>query len=676
MNGSNFTAALSDFAASMQRMLSSTQQLLEMGQPPSDATAPSSFNPMGVSCHPSPPLDKTQVLGSTMASSPNQPTVHQLPPLSVATAGASSQQGALENPKVSASPHFDRSHVAVLQQSFVPKDISTSSQGPAAQIATNRGKQDGFLRRYQPFRRSGTHLNPKTFFCYRCGDRGHRASSCRNALVCFTCGRLGHRAANCRSIPPLPPQIQAVVRPQMADPVPAPLIRVFPNRENQKLQDTLLNCLIFYDSYGLGASYVKSQLARIFRDITKPWVVKSMPGRKLLVEPPDLDWRQKVKAKGEIWLGDVSFLIETYDPYRHDGGFDPIPVWLLIDGIPPRLRTDYEFKRIAEELGGIVIDVDPRAKDDLETVRMCLGVPNKKKIVSSRDMSFLDEFGRHRFYSLSISIEPPLVPSSEMTKGKLYWQEVAKVKAQGSGSFLVPPAGSKSTPPRVSPPIGSDAILMDKGQTSSNRFACLATIEDQGNNQNDPPKEWDKWDEKSAGSKSDTVSLDVLVTNSAVPTSETDAVMVPKVPVQFVQAVQTVPTSVPMADVRPTKTVAAVGPTETVNAVETTATVAAVVIPEPTRHSTRQRGGQVPQVVNHRGRGGRGGRRGRGARQPPSGPGIVSFLDDFPFVEFTDDELIKLFETAGFKLGTCYDGKLIVIHYLRGLHKEIGRAHV
>ena len=60
----------------------------------------------------------------------------------------------------------------------------------------------------------------------------------------------------------------------------------------------------------------------------------------------------------------------------------------------------------------------------------------------------------------------------------------------------------------------------------------------------------------------------------------------------------------------------------------------------------------------------------RGARQPPTEPGIVPLLDDFPFVEFTDDELIQLFEISGFKLGDCYDGKLIVINYLRGFHKD------
>ena len=81
-----------------------------------------------------------------------------------------------------------------------------------------------------------------------------------------------------------------------------------------------MNCLVLYDTYSLGASYVKSQLARLFKDVTKPWVVKSMPGQKLLVEPPDLGWRKMVKAKGEIWLGDVSFLVDSYDPYKHDGG--------------------------------------------------------------------------------------------------------------------------------------------------------------------------------------------------------------------------------------------------------------------------------------------------------------------------------------------------------------------
>lgn len=192
------------------------------------------------------------------------------------------------NPAWPAQGGLVRSHVEVLQMPALQPSLPFSSQKPATHIATYQGKQDRFLRRTQTLRLPSRFNNPKLFFCYRCGDRGHRAISCRNALVCFTCGRLGHRSVNCRSIPHLPSLIQPVVCPQMADPIPAPMIRVSPNRDNQILQERLMNCLVLYDTYNLGSSYVKSQLARIFKEVTKPWVVKTMPDQKLLVEPPDL----------------------------------------------------------------------------------------------------------------------------------------------------------------------------------------------------------------------------------------------------------------------------------------------------------------------------------------------------------------------------------------------------
>lgn len=40
--------------------------------------------------------------------------------------------------------------------------------------------------------------------CYRCGDSGHLANSCHNAIVCFACNRLGHRSHTCRAITMLP----------------------------------------------------------------------------------------------------------------------------------------------------------------------------------------------------------------------------------------------------------------------------------------------------------------------------------------------------------------------------------------------------------------------------------------------------------------------------------------
>jgi hypothetical protein len=39
-------------------------------------------------------------------------------------------------------------------------------------------------------------------------------------------------------------------------------------------------------------------------------------------------------------------------------------------------------------------------------------------------------------------------------------------------------------------------------------------------------------------------------------------------------------------------------------------------------------------------------------------------------VEFTDEELIQLYEIAGFKLGDNFEEKLKIVTLLRGFHKE------
>ena len=98
-----------------------------------------------------------------------------------------------------------------------------------------------------------------------------------------------------------------------------------------------------------------------------------------------------------------------------------------------------------------------------------------------------------------------------------------------------------------------------------------------------------------------------------------------------------------------------------------------VVAPEATRFSNRQRemgaaarGGRGPRG----GRRGRGGRGGRGVAAQPSTGIVPSFTMNFPFVEYTDDELISLFEVTGFFLGDSLDSKRIVINYIRGLHKD------
>ena len=338
MANSGFTEALGDFAGSIQRMLQCTQQLLQMSQGASSLIPPAIANPQLLSCSPPssvpvppalplgpPPLTASgsglspPIGGDAIAGRSLVPTTLSSSLVLSSNGGGSTQMGVSTNPITKASAELSSSFVDVLQSNLSNATRLSSSPRPGAQRATDQKQRHRGFRRFNPPRRPFSFTNPRSISCYRCGDRGHWAKDCRNAVVCFTCGRLGHRSANCRSILSLPSHISPVVPPQMADPVPAPLIRVFPNRENQKLQEKLMRCLIFHDTFSFGAPYVKSQLARLFDEVTIPWVVKTMPSKRLLVEPPDLEWRAMVLSKGEIWLGDVSFVVEPYDPYLHDG---------------------------------------------------------------------------------------------------------------------------------------------------------------------------------------------------------------------------------------------------------------------------------------------------------------------------------------------------------------------
>ncbi|KAF3331747.1 hypothetical protein FCM35_KLT03153 [Carex littledalei] len=41
--------------------------------------------------------------------------------------------------------------------------------------------------------------------CFRCGDCGHRASDCHNAVLCYACDQLGHRSSRCRTVTAVKP---------------------------------------------------------------------------------------------------------------------------------------------------------------------------------------------------------------------------------------------------------------------------------------------------------------------------------------------------------------------------------------------------------------------------------------------------------------------------------------
>lgn len=57
-----------------------------------------------------------------------------------------------------------------------------------------------------------------------------------------------------------------------------------------------------------------------------------------------------------------------------------------IRGFPPKLWTHVEFRKLAEEIGGFLIDVDPRSSGhyDFSVLRLKIGVPDVSIIPKAR----------------------------------------------------------------------------------------------------------------------------------------------------------------------------------------------------------------------------------------------------------------------------------------------------
>jgi Domain of unknown function (DUF4283) len=68
-----------------------------------------------------------------------------------------------------------------------------------------------------------------------------------------------------------------------------------------------------------------------------------------------------------------------------------VPVWIQILGLPYHLWQNLKFHRIADELGGILLDVDPRSAHyiDFTILRLRVGVPALESTLPVVTCSFL-----------------------------------------------------------------------------------------------------------------------------------------------------------------------------------------------------------------------------------------------------------------------------------------------
>lgn len=84
--------------------------------------------------------------------------------------------------------------------------LMTPAQFPSHQVKHVREKRSALvLTRIESIKRRSTPAHP---ICFKCGDRGHLAKNCRNALICFLCDQTGHKSTFC--IKSFPIQIKSL----------------------------------------------------------------------------------------------------------------------------------------------------------------------------------------------------------------------------------------------------------------------------------------------------------------------------------------------------------------------------------------------------------------------------------------------------------------------------------
>jgi Zinc knuckle len=100
------------------------------------------------------------------------------------------------------------------------KDSKTSNSSRTPNIpsqnppATNPQPNPNHQNIRQKLRQIINNRQKEIFTCYRCGERKHISSQCRNAVVCFDCGRLGHCSTNCRVATLRASSVQIASKPQ------------------------------------------------------------------------------------------------------------------------------------------------------------------------------------------------------------------------------------------------------------------------------------------------------------------------------------------------------------------------------------------------------------------------------------------------------------------------------
>ncbi|KAF3339528.1 Cellular nucleic acid-binding protein [Carex littledalei] len=279
--------------------------------------------------------------------------------------------------------------------------------------------------------------------CYKCGDQGHYTVSCRNSLICFKCKKTGHRASSCSSSQPLlkplpppkipppppettpstllqPPSFSAETLPPITmfpRPIPTPErlheasilppMRYYATPATSQFRNSLSQGVVLTDSRNLGAQYIQAHLHRLFPIPRWTWIARELPNNQYLIAPPDLEWRNTVLREHQLLLSDIPFPVQAYEFTRFNNRQSLKNYWVQIYDYPHDLWRKPELSQLARDLGGILVDTDPRSLEhtSLAHTRIKIAVPDKEVIPACRNLIFTDTNGE-----INLPEPPPLAP--------------------------------------------------------------------------------------------------------------------------------------------------------------------------------------------------------------------------------------------------------------------------
>lgn len=394
--------------------------------------------------------------------------------------------------------------------------------------------------------------------CYKCGGQGHNTTNCRDPLICFSCKQTGHRAFACPKSRPKttpkatrsPDNLQPILKPtqppstntltttqlppplhlkpsflpdslppiaMFPQPKPSaarhqeanllPPMRYFATPATTQFHHSLAQGVVLSDTRHLGAQYIQAHLQRLFPIPRWSWIARELPHHQYLIAPPDLNWRTAVLHEKQLILGDIPFLATPYNFNQFNNGRRLNTYWVQIFHFPHDLWRTPELNQLASELGGILIDSDPRTIEhtNLILTRIKIAVPDKEVIPSCRNLIFTDENGihsthlittivedddlthpwglyRNQFYSLSHKRQrsplPPPTRSASYQPHLLQATDIPSTSTQPLLTSTIPhPALTASPPPNQTIPSSSQSTLSPSKLLLSNTVRTISQIE-------------------------------------------------------------------------------------------------------------------------------------------------------------------------------------------------------